>query len=133
MQKRLFSNKKIKTIWNSVVEEIIGSEQDGIKKVSSVRIKNVLDGSESVVDLDGIFVAIGHKPNVEFLGGNLDLDEFGYVSIKHGMTGTSVSGVFAAGDVQDRIFRQAVTAAGSGCMAALEAVKFLENDHTIDQ
>ncbi len=120
MQQRLLSHPKIEMRWNSVVEEALGD--DALK---SVRIRNVKSNEVSVVDAEGLFYAIGHLPNTGFLDGQLKLDESGYVVTTPGTTQTSVEGVFAAGDVQDKVWRQAVTAAGTGCMAALEAERFL--------
>ena len=123
MQDRVLNHEKIEVIWNSTVEKIIG---DGA--VSSVVLKNTEDGSESELNLDGVFVAIGHDPNVEFLNNFVELDEKGY--IKTGFTtdtSTSVPGVFAAGDVADSIYRQAITAAGTGCQAAIDSERWLDH------
>lgn len=120
MQERLFANKKIEMIWDSVPLEVLGD-----KKVEGVKIKHIKSGEEKVVDAGGLFYAIGHQPNTAFLNGQLDLDETGYIKTKPGSTRTTVEGVFACGDVQDKIYRQAVTAAGSGCMAALDAERWL--------
>lgn len=121
MQKRVFDNEKIQIMWNTNATEVLG---DG-KLLNQVKVKNNQTGEESVLDAGGLFYAIGHKPNTEFLNGQLETDDTGYV-ITHGKsTATNVPGVFAAGDVQDKTYRQAVTAAGTGCMAALEAEKFL--------
>ena len=123
MQDRVLNHEKIEVIWNSTVEKIIG---DGA--VSSVVLKNTEDGSESELTLDGVFVAIGHDPNVEFLNNFVELDEKGY--IKTGFTtdtSTSVPGVFAAGDVADSIYRQAITAAGTGCQAAIDSERWLDH------
>ena len=106
--------------WNSVAEEALGD--DALK---SVRIRNVRSNEISVIDAEGLFYAIGHVPNTGFLDGQLALDDTGYIVTTPGTTQTSVEGVFAAGDVQDKVWRQAVTAAGTGCMAALEAERFL--------
>ena len=123
MQDRVLNHEKIEVLWNSTVEKIIG---DGA--VSSVVLKNTEDGSESELNLDGVFVAIGHDPNVEFLNNFVELDEKGY--IKTGFTtdtSTSVPGVFAAGDVADSIYRQAITAAGTGCQAAIDSERWLDH------
>jgi thioredoxin reductase (NADPH) len=120
MQQRLFANPKIEMVWNSVVEEALGG-----KALSGVRVRDLVTGHDRVLEAAGLFYAIGHVPNTEFLGGQLQLDDTGYVVTKPGTTQTSVTGVFAAGDVQDKVWRQAVTAAGTGCMAALEAERFL--------
>lgn len=124
LQSRLFAHDKIEVVWDSVVEDVLGKE--GFPPaVTGVRVKNVKTGAVSEIDADGVFVAIGHAPQVGFLDGQLKLTKSGYVSTEPGSTVTSVPGVFAAGDVTDDTFRQAVTAAGLGCMAALEAEKFL--------
>lgn len=122
MQDRVLNHEKIEVVWNSTVEKI-----NGEGAVSSIFIKNAVDGSEKELSLDGVFVAIGHDPNVGFLDGFIELDEKGY--IKTGFTtetSTSVPGVFAAGDVADSIYRQAITAAGTGCQAAIDAERWLE-------
>lgn len=123
MQDRLFANPKISVIWDSAVEEFLGSENP--VSLTGVRLKNVKTGAISEVKTDGAFVAIGHVPNTAIFKGQIELDEDGYIKTVPGSTKTNIPGVFAAGDVQDRIYRQAVTAAGTGCMAALEADKFL--------
>jgi thioredoxin reductase (NADPH) len=123
LQNRLFQNPKISVIWNSAVEEIIGAGQPAV--VTGVKLTNLRTDTSSVLDVDGVFVAIGHTPNTSVFASHLDLDAEGYVVTRPGSTRTSVPGVFAAGDVQDKIFRQAVTAAGTGCMAALEAERWL--------
>ncbi len=122
LQQRLFANPKIKVIWDHTVDEILGEEGKG---VTGVRLKNVKTGTMQEVATDGFFVAIGHTPNTELFKGQLPLDAEGYLTTKPGTTQTAIPGVFAAGDVQDKIYRQAVTAAGTGCMAALEAEKFI--------
>lgn len=122
MQDRVLNHEKIEVVWNSTVEKI-----NGEGAVSSIFIKDAVDGSEKELSLDGVFVAIGHDPNVGFLDGFIELDEKGY--IKTGFTtetSTSVPGVFAAGDVADSIYRQAITAAGTGCQAAIDAERWLE-------
>jgi thioredoxin reductase (NADPH) len=123
MQDRLFRNPKINVVWNSVVEEVLGeSEPLG---VTGVRVKNVLTAEVSTIPCDGFFVAIGHSPATSLFKGKLELDAEGYLLTKPDSTATNVPGVFAAGDVKDKVFRQAVTAAGMGCMAALEAERFI--------
>lgn len=124
MQDRAMKNPKITFIWNSVVEEVYDVEQ---RKVTGVRLRNVITGETMDYKCDGLFIAIGHQPNTEIFKGQIEMDEVGYIITKPGSTQTSVPGVFAAGDVADRIYRQAVTAAGTGCMAALDAVKYLES------
>jgi thioredoxin reductase (NADPH) len=124
-QERLFKTPNVKVIWDSVVEEFVGDTNP--PNLTGVRIKNVKTGAESVVPCHGAFVAIGHNPNTGLFAGQLAMDDDKYLITTAGSTKTSVPGVFAAGDVQDKIFRQAITAAGTGCMAALEAQKFLEH------
>jgi len=124
LQERVFANRKINFVWNSVVEDILGKE-----RVEGVKLKNVKTGEVSMFPTDAIFVAVGHKPNTDLFRGQIDLDEKGYV-IVHDETKTSVEGVFAAGDVQDPKYKQAVTSAGSGCKAALDAEKYLQ-EHPI--
>ena len=124
-QERLFKTPNVKVIWDSVVEEFVGD--DNPPNLTGVRIKNVKTGAETVVPCHGAFVAIGHNPNTGLFAGQLAMDDDKYLITTAGSTKTSVPGVFAAGDVQDKIFRQAITAAGTGCMAALEAQKFLEH------
>lgn len=122
MQERAFKNDKINIIWDSVVEEILDS---GKGVVTGVKLKNVKSGEITETDCDGIFMAIGHRPNVDIFKGQLDLDEQGYIKTLPDRTATKIKGVFSAGDVQDSYYRQAITAAGSGCMAAIEAERFL--------
>ncbi|TKS61545.1 MAG: thioredoxin-disulfide reductase [Nitrospira sp.] len=121
MQHRAMHNEKITFVWNSVVEDILGSDV-----VTGVRLKNLVTGKTSEMPCAGVFVAIGHRPNTALFVGQLEMDAKGYLITNHGTT-TSVPGVFAAGDVQDSTYRQAVTAAGSGCMAAIDAERFLES------
>ena len=122
LQKRLFENKKIEIIWDNIVTEIIGEKEP--KKINSIKLKNIKNNLFSQVKLDGLFIAIGHKPNTNIFANKLDLDNEGYTKTKD-IIFTNIPGVFAAGDVHDKTYRQAVTAAGYGCMAALEAEKFL--------
>jgi thioredoxin reductase (NADPH) len=123
LQDRLFRNPKIDVVWDSVVEEILGVPEPPV--VTGIRLRNVRTGALSEHACDGIFIAIGHTPVTEFLVGQIPLDPEGYIIARSDSTETAIPGVFAAGDVRDKIFRQAVTAAGMGCMAALEAEKFL--------
>lgn len=122
-QERLFANPKISVIWDSAVEEFLGTENPN--SLTAVRLKNLKTGEISELKTDGAFVAIGHLPNTELFKGQINLDNDNYIITEKGSTKTNIKGIFAAGDVQDKIFRQAVTAAGTGCMAALEAEKFL--------
>jgi len=122
MADRLTVNSKIEMIWDSVVEEVLDVEKD---EVTGLRIRNVKTGKISKMEITGLFMGIGHRPNTEIFSGQLDLDEKGYIVVTN--TRASVDGVFAAGDVQDRVYKQAVTAAGSGCMAALEVERYLES------
>jgi thioredoxin reductase (NADPH) len=121
MQDRAFANEKIGFRWNAVVTEVVG---DG--KVAGVKVRDVVSGEEDVLPVTGLFVAIGHVPNTAVFAGQLDMDEAGYVRTRDGTTTTNVEGVFACGDVQDHVYRQAVTAAGSGCMAAIDVERWLE-------
>lgn len=123
LQQRLFGNPKISVIWDHVVDDILASGSPEV--VSGVRLKHVTTGVTQTLKLDGVFVAIGHTPTTALFKGLIDTDADGYIITRPGTTETSVPGVFAAGDVQDKTYRQAVTAAGTGCMAALEAEKFL--------
>lgn len=123
MQDRLFKHPKIEVIWNSTVEEILGTEAP--LGVTGVRVKNVQTGAEHVVPCDGFFVAIGHAPASELVKDQLELHAGGYVRVEPGSTRTSIPGVFAAGDLTDHIYRQAVTSAGMGCMAALDVERWL--------
>jgi len=123
LQDRLFRNPKIDIVWDSVVEEILGVPEPPV--VTGIRLRNARTGALSEHACDGIFIAIGHTPVTEFVVGQLPLDPEGYIIARPDSTETPIPGVFAAGDVRDKIFRQAVTAAGTGCMAALEAEKFL--------
>ncbi|MFW6224602.1 MAG: thioredoxin-disulfide reductase [Bacteroidota bacterium] len=125
MQRRVLKKENIEMVWNSVVKEIVGETQGFSKKVTGVIVENVKTGEEKRIDIDGFFVAIGHKPNSDMFVGQLDMDEQGYLITKPDSTSTNVPGVFACGDVQDRVFRQAVTAAGTGAMAAIEAERFI--------
>jgi thioredoxin reductase (NADPH) len=125
MQDRARRNEKINFIWDSVVEEIYGDPKGA--GVTGVLIKNVKTGRRSEFPCDGVFIAIGHTPNTQLFQGLLDMDELGYLLTHPRSTATNVPGVFAAGDVTDRVYRQAVTAAGTGCMAAIDAERFLES------
>lgn len=120
LQKRAEDNPKIEFIWNSEIEEILGEN-----KVEGVKIKNNQTGESSTLDIEGVFVAIGHTPNTKLFDGQLDLDEQGYIKPAKGKTHTNIEGVFVAGDVEDFEYRQAITAAGSGCMAALDLERYL--------
>lgn len=125
MQERTLKNPKIDVIWNSGVEEILGVD---VGRVTGVRLKDTVTGETRDVPIDGVFAAIGHEPNTQLFAGVIDLDEKKYITTVPGTTQTNIPGVFAAGDVQDAKYRQAITAAGTGCMAALEAERFLA-DH----
>jgi thioredoxin reductase (NADPH) len=120
MQERAFANPKIDFVWNSVVEDLLGDE-----KLTGARLRNLVNGGTSELPVGGLFVAIGHDPNTKLFEGQLELDPNGYI-ITHDGTRTSVEGVFACGDVADHVYRQAVTAAGTGCMAAIDAERYLE-------
>lgn len=122
MQERALKNEKIEFAWNSAVDEVLGDEKDG---VTAVRLVDTQDGSKRELDVQALFVAIGHKPSTTLFEGVLDTDETGYVRVKPGSTYTSIEGVFACGDVSDPVYRQAVTAAGTGCMSAIDAERWL--------
>ena len=122
LQERLFANPKIKVIWNAAVDEILAASRP---TVDGVRVRDTKTGDMQTIAVDGVFIAIGHSPTTAIFRGTLTLDDEGYIVTTPGSTRTSVAGVFAAGDVQDKVWRQAVTAAGTGCMAALEVEKFL--------
>jgi thioredoxin reductase (NADPH) len=125
LQSKLMANKKIEIIWDSVVEEVIGEKDP--KNVTGLKIKNVKTDKIEELKIDGLFIAIGHDPATQLFKDQLSMDKEGYLTTKPDSTETNIPGVFAAGDVKDKIFRQAVTAAGMGCMAALEAEKFLSH------
>ena len=129
MQDRAFNNPKIDVLWNSKIENMLGNPENG--GLTGVTLKNTQTGDISEMDCDGVFLAIGHIPNSDLFRGLLNLDEKGYIITQPNSTSTSVEGVFASGDIQDAVYRQAVTAAGSGCMAALDAEHFIEN-HPLD-
>jgi len=126
LQDRLFSNPKIEPIWDTVVEEILGEEMPPV--VTGLKLKNVKTGEIRELPVEGVFIAIGHTPASEIFKGQVDMDAGGYIHTKPDSTATNIAGVFAAGDVKDKIYRQAVTAAGMGCMAALEAERFLADE-----
>ena len=125
LQKKLMENKKIEIIWDSVLEEVLGDKEP--KNVKGIKIKNVKSNKIEEIKLDGLFIAIGHDPATTLFKDQLEMDKEGYLITKPDSTATNVPGVFAAGDVKDKIFRQAVTAAGLGCMSALEVEKFLSS------
>lgn len=125
MAERALKNPKIQAIWNTEVTEVLGDN----KGMNAVMLKNLVNGETQKMDLQGLFIAIGHKPNTDLFKGILDMDEVGYLKTKPGTTQTKIAGVFAAGDVQDSYYRQAITAAGTGCMAAIEAERWLEAQH----
>jgi thioredoxin reductase (NADPH) len=126
MQKRMFDNQVIHPVWNTVVTEVLDPDKG---EVTGVRLKNVKTGEETVKDCDGLFIAIGHSPNTDLFKGQLEMNDVGYLATHEGSQ-TNVPGVFAAGDCRDHVYRQAVTAAGTGCMAAIDAERFLaESSH----
>lgn len=128
LQERLFAHPKIEVVWDSAIDEVLG-ESDPLG-VTGVRLKNVKTGATQTIAADGVFIAIGHAPASQLFAGQLEADASGYLKVKAGTASTAIPGVYAAGDVTDDVYRQAVTAAGMGCMAALEAVRFLaEEDH----
>lgn len=125
MQDRAFKNEKISFLWNSRVTKLHG---DG--KLAGIEVTNTIDGSMSNLDVTGVFVAIGHRPNTDLFKGILTMEDNGYLKTRSGSTYTNIAGIFACGDVQDHIYRQAITAAGSGCMAAIDCERWLESQHT---
>ena len=128
LQERLFANPKVEVIWDNAIDEVLGASDP--MGVTGVRLKNVKTGASRELSADGVFIAIGHAPASQLFQGQLEMDASGYLKVKPGAASTAIPGVFAAGDVTDDVYRQAVTAAGMGCMAALEAVRFLaEEDH----
>src|SRR5690349_7677236 len=124
MQEKAFRNEKIEFIWNTALEEILGTQEHG---VTGVRLRNLQTDEEQVFECAGVFVAIGHKPNTELFKGQLDMDEIGYLKTSGHSTTTNIPGVFACGDVQDSVYRQAITAVGTGCMSAIDAARFLDH------
>ena len=127
LQEKLKSNKKIEIIWDSIVEEVLGKEKP--KTMSGIKIKNIKNDQVKELKVDGLFIAIGHDPATSLFKDQLKMDKAGYLITKPDSTETNIPGVFAAGDVKDKIFRQAVTAAGMGCMSALEAEKYLASSN----
>lgn len=125
MQQRVFNTPNIEVVWNSIPTEIVGEKKGFMKAVTGLKVNNKMTGNETVIPVDGVFVAIGHMPVTDIFKGQIDLDEHGYIVTKPDSTATNVDGVFAAGDVQDPHYRQAITAAASGCKAAIEAERFL--------
>lgn len=128
MQAKVFNTPNIEVLWNHATEEIVGEKQGFMKSVTGARLKNLKTGEIRNIEVEGFFVAIGHQPNSGIFKGQLELDETGYIVTVPGSTRTSVEGVFAAGDVQDHHYRQAITAAGTGCMAAIETERFLSSN-----
>ena len=124
MQERAFNNPKIEFVWNTIVDQVVGRKGEG---VTGLRLRNVRTQQTSELNVEGLFVAIGHNPNTDLFKGQLELDSHGYIKTEGSSTRTSIPGVFACGDVQDPVFRQAITAAGTGCMAAIEAERWLEH------
>lgn len=125
MQQRAEKDPKIEFVWDSSVDEVLGKNENGKKSLSGVRLKNLKTGEKTDFKCDGLFLAIGHQPNTRIFKGKLDMNEVGYLKVQGGSTKTNVPGVFAAGDVADPVYRQAVSAAGTGCMAAIDAERFL--------
>lgn len=127
MQNKVMNTKNIEILWDSIVDEIVGEKEGFMKSVNGIIIKNIKTNEKKKLALDGVFIAIGHRPNSEIFVGQLEMDEAGYIKTVPGTTLTNVEGVFAAGDVQDHYYRQAITAAGTGAMAAIEAERFLSS------
>ncbi len=129
MLERAQKNPKIKLVTNTVLEEVIGLNENGRKKVTAARLKNVVTGETTIQDVEGIFLGIGHKPNTDIFKGQIELEDTGYIKTSKVNTYTNITGVFACGDAQDHVYRQAITAAGSGCMAAIDVERYLESLH----
>jgi thioredoxin reductase (NADPH) len=129
MQDRALRNPRIAFLWDSVIEEIIGNEENGKKSVTGIVLRNIKTGGRTSFRTDGVFMGIGHEPNTKIFRDQIKTDANGYILTKPGTTQTNIPGIFAAGDVADSVYRQAVTAAGTGCMAAIEAERFLESHH----
>ncbi len=129
MQTKAEHNPKIAFVWNSVIEEVLGKSENGKKVVTGVRLRDVRTNATTVLRTDGVFMGIGHKPNTELFAGQIELAQTGYIKLDGPSTRTNIPGVFAAGDVADSVYRQAVTAAGTGCMAAIDAERWLESLH----
>ncbi|MBI5087417.1 MAG: FAD-dependent oxidoreductase, partial [Actinobacteria bacterium] len=125
MQDRALANPKIEFLWNTVVEDLVGDT-----KLEGAIVRNTVTGETSSLPASGLFVAIGHRPNTDLFKGVLDMEDSGYLVTRPGSTYTNIEGVFACGDVQDHTYRQAITAAGSGCMAAIDAERWLEAQHS---
>ncbi len=125
MQERAFKNPKIEFMWDTMVEQVLGKNENGKRSVTGTRLKNLKTGQVTDFKCDGLFLAIGHQPNTKIFEGQIEMDKLGYIVTKPRSTATDVPGVFAAGDVADSVYRQAVTAAGTGCMAAIDAERFL--------
>jgi thioredoxin reductase (NADPH) len=124
MQDKAFRNEKIEFLWNTALDEILGTQEQG---VTGVRLRNLHSGETRNFDCEGVFIAIGHKPNTDLFKGQIEMDDVGYIKTSHRSTATNIPGVFACGDVQDSVYRQAVTAAGTGCMAAIDAERYLDH------
>jgi thioredoxin reductase (NADPH) len=125
MQDRALSNPKIEMLWNTVVDDLVGTD-----KLEGAVVRNIVSGEVSTLPVTGMFVAIGHRPNTDLFTGVLDMEDSGYLVTQPGSSYTNIEGVFACGDVQDHTYRQAITAAGSGCMAAIDAERWLEANET---
>ncbi len=124
MQERVLENPKIEVVWNSVVEEVLGNRETG---VTGIKLKDTVNNELKELKVDGMFLAVGHTPNTGIFKGQVEMDDTGYIKAEPGSSRTNIEGVFAAGDVRDKVYRQAVTAAGSGCMAAIDAERWLES------
>ncbi len=129
MLERAKANPKIRFLLNTTVEEYVGTSENGMKKLTQLKLRNTQTNEVTMVPADGAFVAIGHQPNTQLFSGMLDMDDVGYILTKDKSTYTNIEGVFACGDAQDSVYRQAVTAAGSGCMAAIDAERWIESQH----
>lgn len=126
LQTRVLEHEKIEVIWDTTLEEVLGDDSTPMGGVTGLKLRNVKTDKISEIDVMGVFIAIGHKPNTEIFKGQLNMNEYGYLDVEKGTVNTNIAGVFAAGDVADSVYQQAVTAAGMGCMAALDAARYLE-------
>jgi len=129
MLERAQNNPKVDFLLDSVIDEFLGEEVNGIKRLTAIRVKNVVSGEMSILPADGVFYAIGHDPNTALFKGMIEMDETGYIITKDKSSYTNIPGVFACGDCQDKTYRQAITAAGSGCVAAIDAERWLAENH----
>lgn len=130
LQDRVLEHEKINVLWDTTLDEVLGDDSTPMGGVTGLKLKNVKTGEFSELDVTGVFIAIGHKPNTDIFKGQINMDDYGYIAVEKGTVNTNIEGVFAAGDVADSVYQQAVTAAGMGCMAALDAARYLESQES---